>query len=420
VEIVDFVTHIARGTGMHFNINLGTFIPKPHTPYQWIAQIDEAEARKKLDYVRYQLKSRGHKVGIHDPFIAVIEGVLSRGDGRVGELLEEALRRGCRLDAWNEYVQKDIWRSLFEEYAPLVEEILGPKDPAFPLPWDCIDSGLSRAYFNREYQKSETEEFTLPCMNNCTHPCGICGDNAEVVENNIHGEVISQENSSENTGSPAPKAPELQIQDVPREEGDIQRVVFSFSKQGTAVFLPHLGLVEVFSMALIRTGIPVLFSRGFNPLPRIDFASPLSIGISADAEIATVDIDPSTNCRAAFLRDQLNRALPRGLWVVEAAELIIPRGLKKHSAASLLWGYGYTAPSRSEVSPRSPATAGAGIGEAEIDYVPAADEKKYRLSRTDHSSIFGLTRKLVLAKSRQDGGVPESYFSVYRSLYRNF
>jgi hypothetical protein len=372
-----------------------------------------------MDHVRHQLKALGHKVGVHDPFMALIEGILSRGDGRVGALIEEAYRRGCRLDAWNEFIQKDIWRLLLAEYAPLVEDILGPKDPALPLPWDCIDSGVSGAYLNHEYRKSEAEETTLPCMNKCTHPCGICDEGAGIVENSIHDDNLPDINSPEKHASPGLEAPAIEEKPLKKRDPATRRVLFSFAKQDTAVFLPHLGLIEVFSMALIRAGIPALFSQGFNPLPRLDFASPLSIGISADAEIATVDISPGEDFRIANFRELLNRALPRGLWVVDALEVLIPPGGKKHSVSSLLWGYGYEAgggPSQADPS------AAPGAALPGIDYVPAADEKKYRLSRTGQGtqcrgSVFALRRKSVLARGLQNSESPESYFAVYASLY---
>jgi radical SAM superfamily enzyme YgiQ (UPF0313 family) len=140
-EIADFIAEIGRRTRTHFNINVGSFVPKPHTPYQSCAQISEEEAKKKLGYIRARLKPLGHKVSTANPFTAMIEGVLSRGDERVGELAEEAFLRGCRLDAWDEFFKEDVWREIFSRHGALVSEILsggkntGEKRGA-ALPWD--------------------------------------------------------------------------------------------------------------------------------------------------------------------------------------------------------------------------------------------------------------------------------------------
>ena len=92
-EIVSFVVDIGRRCRMHFNINVGIFIPKPHTPYQWAQQIDSETAEKKLNFIRSKLKPLGHKVSISDTLISQIEGILSRGDERSSVLCEKAWRK---------------------------------------------------------------------------------------------------------------------------------------------------------------------------------------------------------------------------------------------------------------------------------------------------------------------------------------
>jgi radical SAM superfamily enzyme YgiQ (UPF0313 family) len=385
-EIVDFILDTAARAGMHFHINVGTFIPKPHTPYQWAPQISEADARIKLNFIRARLKPRGHKVGIQDPFISTLEGIISRGDERVGELIEEAYRQGCRLDAWSEYFKGDVWASLIKKYHPLGEGILQAKEPGEALPWDCIDSGAAAAFMTSEREKSLSREITSPCMEKCTNRCGNCTANSKIVKNNIHHEVIYHHDHEDS------KAPEGK-KTVP----DTHRILFSFSKTGKAVFLPHLGVVESFSMAFIRSGVPVLFTAGFNPLPRLDFASPLAMGITGEGEIASLDTTGPFD--AELFITALNRCLPQGFFVTRAVNLLIPGGVKKHSLASLLWGYEYERPSPG-AAPRP-------------DLVKAPDEKAYRLEKV----FYGLRRRSVLAKEPAGEDQPASYFTVYRGLY---
>jgi radical SAM superfamily enzyme YgiQ (UPF0313 family) len=382
-EIVEFILDTAARTGMHFHINVGTFVPKPHTPYQRAPQITEAVARKKLDFIRARLKKRGHRVGIQDPFISTLEGILSRGDERVGELIEEAYRQGCRLDAWNDYFKGDIWTSLITRYHPLGEDILQSREPERGLPWDCIDTGVREIFIAGEGKKSQAREITSPCIENCTHPCGICTKTNKIVENSIHDEVISH-GLLPGTGRAEARLP------VP----DTHRILFSFSKTGKAVFLPHLSLMESFSMAFIRAKFPVLFSGGFNPLPKLDFASPLALGIAGEGEIASLDTTVPFDTEQFITA--LNRCLPQGFSITGAANFLIPGGLKKHSLASLLWGYEYQSPSRPEP-----------------DLVEAGNEKAYRLEQKE---FYGLRRRAVLARApgAEQGG---SYFTVYRGLY---
>ncbi|MDR1250524.1 MAG: TIGR03936 family radical SAM-associated protein [Treponema sp.] len=387
-EIVEFILDVAGRVGMRFNINVGAFVPKPHTPYQWVSQVNATTAREKILYIRNSLKPRGHKVSFNDPFVAAIEGVLSRGDERVGELIEEAYNRGCRLDAWDEHIKKDIWADLLERHGLLAQEICGERDPEKSLPWDCIASGASAAFLKREYDKSKRAEFTAPCGENCEEPCGNCAGETRTVFNFIHNDNLLQVKS----GKPEPQ----------KQDPVTFRILFSFEKLRSAVFLPHLALVELFSAAFIRSRIPVLFTRGFNPNPKLDFASPLSLGLQAAGEIASIDLDiqGGADFSAEDFLKETNRSFPAGIRTLEAVKAIIPSGGKKYATPSLLWGFVYQAEDGSD------------------DLVRAPDEKAYRASRTVAGrSLCSLTRKTVLAKSLEDPQTPASYFAVYRSLY---
>ncbi|MDR2184261.1 MAG: TIGR03936 family radical SAM-associated protein [Treponema sp.] len=409
--ISKFIIEAARRSGMHFNVNVGTFVPKSHTPYQWSAQIDEETARIKLEYIRRKLKPLGHKVGIHDPFTAKVEGVLSRGGQETGAIIEEAYLGGCRLDAWDEYLRKDIWKSIFEKYSVETEIILGTKDPSKPLPWDVINPGISSIFLRRESEASKGNEITSSCMEKCTHLCGTCKGDTGIVSNTIQLDVKSNTKSlsgakmppwglpedRRNTGSAI--KPGTIWRDIPAGTKDpiTHRILFSFSKEGRAVFLPHLGVTEVFSMAFLRAGLPALYSRGFNPLPKISFASPLALGIAGEAEIATVDMEEPVE--GNFFLERINPALPQGLCVRRAIHVLIPPGAKKHSASSLLWGFIYRA------------------GNLKPERVPFKDERAYRAGLGGTmESLFDLRRTAVLAAAI-GSGMPDSYFDVYTSLY---
>lgn len=375
-EIVNFITYIARRTGMRFHITVGLFVPKAHTPYQGAVQLEEPAARRKIGYIRSELKPLGHKVGIQDPFMSVLEGLLSRGDARVGELIEEAFALGCRLDPWTEYLRPDLWRSLLEKREPLVQDILQGRVLSFAK---IIDSGPSAEYLKEEGEKSQRQELTGPCRSECGHPCGVCGSAEKKV--------------IENLSFLAPSLPEPPL---PLEK-DTYRLLFRFCKAGPAVFQPHLAVLEIFAGAFLRADLPVLYSRGFNPLPRLELASPLRVGISAEGEMASADFGDFI--AGERFMEALNPCLPSGFRVEEGRTFRIPEGVKKHSLASLLWGYSYKTGSS-----------------APPETVPAAEEKAYRIAKTGGSG-YGLIRSETLAKSREDPTQPASYFRVYQDLY---
>ncbi|MDR0623285.1 MAG: TIGR03936 family radical SAM-associated protein [Treponema sp.] len=388
-RIVDFIAGIGRETGMHFNINVGIFVPKPHTPFERVPQIGRAEARHKLDHIRSRLKPLGHRVSVQDPLTSLVEGLLSRGDERIGHLVKEAFDRGCRLDAWTDYFDKTVWENILEAHKDLEEEIRGGKSPDKPPAWNIIDSGISPGYLNGEFSRAKNEEFTSRCIEKCTHGCGICHENKKIVKNTIHDDILHHV-------APMNNSP---VQDQPRGDPSRWRIIFSFTKEGRAVFLSHLGVMEVFSMALVRSGIPVLYTAGFNPLPKLEICAPLSIGIYAGGEIASVDMGDYYG--AGLFIQLMNRNLPEGIRIQEAYNYFIPGGGKKYSLSSRLWGFTY-----------------AGEKNA-VDYVKFREEKSYRVLRLGpgRASVFGLRRLSVLAADPEnpDRGVP--YFTAFRLLY---
>jgi len=385
-EIVNFVSSVAKKTAMHFNINVGIFVPKPHTPYQWARQLDSETAIKKLDFIRSRLKPQGHKVSVCDPFVSMLEGILSRGDERAGSMVEQAFRLGTRLDPWQEFISKDAWQTTLENNPGLADEFLAAKDPSAPLPWSVINAGVSPAYLRKELEKSNRAELTPPCAEDCGERCGVC--NEQLAMSNAY-------EPKPDSRLPTPDSP------LPSKKPDpvIWRLLFGFSKEGSAVFHGHLSLVEIFSMALCRAGLDVQYTQGFNPLAKLEIVSPLSVGISAGGEIAAVEflhtIQPNE-----FL-EKMNATLPEGLKITQAECYCIPSGSKKHSLSSLLWGFGY-----------------AGT-DGETIHIPSSAEKALREKHlSSGQTLFSLRRSCVLAKNLIDGGQPwASYFDVYSYLY---
>ena len=398
-EIVDFVSDVGRRTGMHFNINVGIFVPKPHTPFQWAAQIDSAGAEEKLQYIRSKLKPLGHKVSISDPVISRIEGILSRGDERAGGLAEEAWRRGSRLDAWQEYINREAWRDILEENRELADELTGEKLADAALPWQVIDSRVLPGYFETEKQKSQTPELNSPCAVQCPSYCGVCGKHTRVSVNQSNN-VDNERKTGDTNAVSVDQNEKTSDGSANKSDPSIWRILFSFSKSGSAVFHGHLSLVELFSMAFTRAGLPVLFTQGFNPLAKLEITAPLATGIGSDGETASADF--AFNIAAEEFTKKLNRSLPEGIRIQKAETFVIPRGRKKHSLSSLLWGFQYE------------------NGRGGLETIKAAEEKAFRQKMNAQGfSLFQLRRSAVLAKDVIKGNTETgiSYFDGYRFLY---
>ena len=389
-EIVSFIIDVARRTRMHFNINVGIFIPKPHTPCQWVSQLDNETAMNKLQFIRSKLKPLGHKVSISDPLISRLEGLLSRGDERAGLLCEEAFKGGSRLDAWDEFIDKEKWFEILDKNNEYVNSIFGGKDDSVETPWSQIDSRVTEEYLKNEFCKLKKHERTPSCREKCGF-CGACKNDvlSQTTQNN-HKDIVnhSKITVNENKGE--------------RADPSIYRMLFSFSKEGSAVFHGHLHLIEIFSMSFRRAGIPVKYTLGFNPLAKIEFASPLGVGISAGNEIAAADFYEPFN--ADIFLEKLNLSLPEGISINRAKLYLIKSGEKKHSLSSLLWGASYENGKDTKMN----------------DFVNFSSEKQYRQKRTecDCVSVFDLKRNEVLACNIiGDNEEWASYFDVYGYLY---
>ncbi len=155
------------------------FVPKPFTPFQWAPMYTAEEYERRAHIVRdefqAQLNRKSLKYNWHDAQVTVLEGVMARGDRRVGQVIEEAYRLGCLYDAWTETFRSDLWMKAFENTKV---------DPAFYnqrergedelFPWDFIDIGVSRAFLRREWERAMDGVVTPNCREKCSG-CGAAG-----------------------------------------------------------------------------------------------------------------------------------------------------------------------------------------------------------------------------------------------------
>lgn len=161
IELADAVARIGRevrGRWPTVVLNVSNFVPKPHTPLQWSPMQRREYLRGAGDYLRRTLTAkrfRNIELKHHDVEASLLEGVLCRGDRRVGEAIERAWRRGARLDAWREHFRPDLWWQALAECGIDVERVLhAPLDPGEPLPWDHIATRQGRDFLCRQWRRA--------------------------------------------------------------------------------------------------------------------------------------------------------------------------------------------------------------------------------------------------------------------------
>jgi radical SAM family uncharacterized protein len=163
----------ASGRKPMIRVSVAAFVPKPHTPFQWSKQEDEASLKTKQELLQKYLQQKGVRLAWHDPNVSLLEAVMARGDRRVSKVIKRGWELGCKFDAWSELYDHEKWLHAFKEtniepsfyaYRELsLDEI---------LPWSHIDAGVSVEFLKWEYQKAKSGEETLDCRNN---PCNACG-----------------------------------------------------------------------------------------------------------------------------------------------------------------------------------------------------------------------------------------------------
>ena len=161
-----------KNRGVKITVSTSCFIPKPHSPFQWEPQISKEEYLRRVNLLRASINSRNVVYNWHDADTSVVEAVLSRGDRRLGKVLEEVWRNGGRLDAWTDYFSFERWMDAMEKHG-LSVSFYAERERSVDevLPWDMIDVGVRKDHLRREREKC----YTSTLSPDCRHQCSACG-----------------------------------------------------------------------------------------------------------------------------------------------------------------------------------------------------------------------------------------------------
>lgn len=161
-----------KAKGVHITVSTSCFVPKPHTPFQWEAQVSMDEYRRRVTLLREHLRAKSVTYNWHDADTSLIEAVLSRGDRRIGAVIEEVWRSGGKLDSWSEYFSFERWTQAFEKCG-LDPEFYACRERNFDeiLPWSRVNMGVRPEFMWRERQKCYDASLSDDCRRRCT-ACG--------------------------------------------------------------------------------------------------------------------------------------------------------------------------------------------------------------------------------------------------------
>jgi radical SAM-linked protein len=300
IDLAQRVLTHARNTGQ-VTVSLSTFVPKPHTPFQWHRQIDIDEIIKKQTIIKKSTYKQNLNIKWHDARMSILEGILSRGDEKIGALIEKAFHCGCRFDGWADNLRFDLWEAAMEKVGIDAKRYLGKRVISEELPWNHIDTGLRKDFLLHEYKKSQQGALTADCRcGSCTN-CGVCNRGAiELI-------MATQEKTE-----PLP-GPQMVVYDNPHPQRPFR---IAFSKQGMAGFLSHLEVSSALVRALCQSGFILSYSAGFHPHPKISFAFATAVGMESLGEYADIWFDYMEEEQMPKAIAKANSALPEGLKIL--------------------------------------------------------------------------------------------------------
>ncbi|MGC8937547.1 MAG: TIGR03960 family B12-binding radical SAM protein [Thermodesulfovibrio sp.] len=286
---------------VEINVTVSPFVPKPHTPFQWLGQINFNEMVEKLNFLREAFKkSKIHYKG-HNPEMSLLEAALSRGDEKLSELLLRVWLNGETLSAWSDLFEFNRWfKAMDETGIDLFNYANRQLSLDEPLPWDFIDTGVKKDFLKTEFKKAMNRE----CSKECTDKCEACGLRCQsIIPNHI-------------------KDAKPQLVMIKNELNDLRsqeaRIRFCHKKTGVMKYLSQLELSNLITRALRMADIPFVVSKGFHPKPEISFGPSLPVGIESEREYFDLKIYGELNHQDI---ERLNHILPEGLKIIETKKI---------------------------------------------------------------------------------------------------
>jgi radical SAM family uncharacterized protein len=294
-DALDLGRSILRVTP-RIHVSVSSFIPKPHTPFQWQGMDDEAALAAKQAYVRDELRRfRTVEVKAHAIPTSVLEAVFSRGDRRLGAVLIDAWRRGARFDGWDDKLDLQAWNDAFAAAGIDRRDYLGPLPREAVLPWDHIDTRVKKSRLLQELDASLRAERTPDCLERACGECRGCDERA--------------------WKRPARPAKITPLAAPPAAAGEPAGIVLRFravyAKRGKARYLSHIDLIHIIQRSFRRAGIEVRKTQGFHPKMDFSYGPALPLGMEALKEVLEFRSERAI-AEAEFLR-RVNKSCPVGI-----------------------------------------------------------------------------------------------------------
>lgn len=321
--------------GCQIAVSMGILIPKSFTGLQWAPFMDKETALKHIRYVRERFfRHPNVKVNWAGWETSFLEAIYSRGDRRLGPVIYAAYKKGIIFESDSYRFDFEKWQQVWEECNYDTSWVYRTREKDEVFPWDFIHAGTSKQYLRGEWEKAFKEDSApVPnCKWGDCQKCGIPGFGAEIK---LADDPVRHK---------APSRTPEEIKKLVAERRPTQKSCHSykitFKKTGLSRFLPHQNMLSFFERTFLCAGIPIKFSEGFSPKPRISNMGALPLGLETYCEVISVDLLQPLDISKENLPKimaELSRPFPRGMEIVNIEPL--KEKLSKHMPTAMIYSF---------------------------------------------------------------------------------
>lgn len=278
------------------NIKLAVnpFIPKPHTPFEGIEFTPIPELDAKIEQIK-KMKKRRLEIKYQSPEVSFIETFLSRADEKIFPVIEEVYKQGAKFEEWREGFDFSKWRTACEKHGIAPDEYLKPKDK---YPWDFIDIGVSKEFLKKESERARDSITTENCYYKTCSNCGACDGN------------IEKHFSSKEVYVGYGRYPKKKTASI------LYRTKYSVGEPFR--YASHRDVTRTIYRSLRRSNLPIQFTQGFSPIPKVSFCPPKSVGQITKGDFFDFYLEKQYFGNISM---ELNKSFPNGIRILEVRAL---------------------------------------------------------------------------------------------------
>lgn len=283
VALADLLADVARiwrpGRGRgRLSASVSNFVPKPFTAFEREAMLDPGSLSGLSRRIRRLTRSTGVSLSFHDPWQSWVEGLLARGGQELCNLLEAAYRAGCRLDGWSEHFDLSTWRDALGRSGIDADSYACRLDGSSPLPWDVLSVHVDRGFLAGEAGRARLAVPTQRCDSPSMTECNDCGAPCDPDQAALaHGDDTSRGLARAREVIERAEAGVRSLWGT--EAGGNHFVALTFDRLRGAAYLGHRDTIRVVAQSLRRACVPLRYSKGFTPRPRLVFRAALPVGV---------------------------------------------------------------------------------------------------------------------------------------------